>query len=49
MRAVYKVSGNPDETDYPKPAQTDLIKDCRKRTNSAGEDFQFCADFMSKK
>ena len=40
------VSGNPGETDHPKPEQTDHLKGWRRLPNFAGEDFQFCADFM---
>ena len=39
-------SGNPGETDHPKPEQTDHLKGWRRLPNFAGEDFQFCADFM---
>ena len=38
--------GNTGETDHPKPEQTDHLKGWRKLPNFAGEDFQFCADFM---
>jgi len=38
--------GNPGETDHPKPEQTDHLKGWRRLPNFAGEDFQFCADFM---
>lgn len=40
------LSGNTGETDHPKPEQTDHLKGWRKLPNFAGEDFQFCADFM---
>ena len=40
------VAGNPGETDHPKPEQTDHLKGWRRLPNFAGEDFQFCADFM---
>ena len=43
---ILHVSGNPGETDHPKPEQTDHLKGWRKLPNFAGEDFQFCADFM---
>ena len=43
---LVSISGNTGETDHPKPEQTDHLKGWRKLPNFAGEDFQFCADFM---
>ena len=36
----------PEQSDHPNLEQTDHLKGCRKLPNCAGEDFQFCADFM---
>ena len=43
---IMQMIGNTGETDHPKPEQTDHLKGWRRLPNFAGEDFQFCADFM---